>query len=71
MKSIVLLLLVISIMMITIGYHQKMQESFKKEKIIEYRYIPRSFIEEQHNPVNLTKSFSDMFKKEPIFVGRN
>ena len=37
MKSLVLLLMVLAVMMITIGYHQKMQESFKQEKIIEYR----------------------------------
>jgi len=71
MKSLVLLLLVVGVMMITIGYHQKMQESFKKEKVIEYRYIPRSFVEEQTQPVNLQKSFSDMFRKENIFIGRN
>ena len=31
MKSIVLLLLVFGVMMVTTGYHQKMQNTFKKE----------------------------------------
>ena len=57
-------------MMITTGYHQKMQDNFKQEKIIEYRYIPRSLFEEQIEPVNLQQSFSDMFKKDNIFIGR-
>ncbi len=70
MKSLVLLLIVIGIMMITIGYHQQMQENFKKEKVIEYRYIPRSLYEEQMQPVNLQQSFSDMFKKDNVFIGR-
>ncbi len=70
MKSLVLLLMVIGIMMITIGYHQKMQSNYKKEKIIEYRYIPRSLFEEQVQPVNLQQSFSDMFKKDNVFIGR-
>jgi hypothetical protein len=70
MKSLVLLLMVIGIMMITIGYHQQMQENFKKEKVIEYRYIPRSLYEEQMQPVNLQQSFSDMFKKDNVFIGR-
>lgn len=70
MKSLVLLLMVIGIMMITIGYHQKMQSNYKKEKVIEYRYIPRSLFEEQVQPVNLQQSFSDMFKKDNVFVGR-
>ena len=70
MKSIVLLLLVIGVMMITVGYHQKLQETFQKEKVIEYRYIPRSLFEEQIQPVNLQQSFSDMFKKDDVFIGR-
>lgn len=63
--------MVLAVMMITIGYHQKMQESFKQEKIIEYRYLPRSYLEEQLEPVNLQKSFADMFRKDNIFIGRN
>lgn len=70
MKSLVLLLLVFGIMMVTIGYHQKMQENFKKEKVIEYRYIPRSLFEEQIQPVNLQQSFYDMFEKNNVFIGR-
>ncbi len=70
MKSIVLLLLVLGVMMITTGYHQKLQQTFQKEKVIEYRYIPRSLFEEQIQPVNLQQSFADMFKKDDIFIGR-
>ncbi len=69
MKSLVLLL-VFGVMMVTIGYHQKMQETFKKEKVIEYRYIPRSLFEEQLQPVNLQQSFYDMFEKNNVFIGR-
>jgi hypothetical protein len=70
MKSLVLLLMVVGIMMITVGYHQQMQANYKKEKVIEYRYIPRSLYEEQMQPVNLQQSFSDMFKKDNVFIGR-
>ncbi len=70
MKSLVLLLMVIGIMMITVGYHQQMQSNYKKEKVIEYRYIPRSLYEEQMQPVNLQQSFTDMFKKDNVFIGR-
>jgi hypothetical protein len=70
MKSLVLLLLVLGVMMITTGYHQKMQSNYKREKVIEYRYIPRSLFEEQMQPVNLQQSFSDMFRKDNVFIGR-
>ncbi len=56
--------------MITTGYHQKLQQTFQKEKVIEYRYIPRSLFEEQIQPVNLQQSFADMFKKDDVFIGR-
>ena len=71
MQSIVLLLLVLGVMMVTVGYHQKLQSNFKKEKVIEYRYIPRSLFEEQIQPVNLQQSFQDMFRKDMVYVGRN
>lgn len=70
MKSLVLLLLVVGIMAITIGYHQKLQENLKEKTIIEYRYIPRSFYEEQLQPVNVQQSFYDMFNKENVFSGK-
>ena len=56
--------------MITVGYHQKIQNNFKIEKVVEYRYIPRSLFEEQVQPVNLQQSFYDMFKKDNVFTGR-
>lgn len=70
MKSLILLLLVSGILMITIGYHQKLRENIQEKTIIEYRYIPRSFYEEQLQPVNVEQSFYDMFHKDNVFVGR-
>jgi hypothetical protein len=43
-------------------------ENMKTEKIIEYRFIPRSIYDEQMNSTQLTKSFSDMFEKQDIFM---
>ena len=34
--------------------------------IIEYRYVPRSFIEEQKNPVKVTDIFGNMFTETSI-----
>ena len=47
--------------MITIGY----MENYKKCPLpkIEYRYIPRSFYEEQVSSVNLKNLYSDMFNE--------
>lgn len=43
----------------------------QNQKIIEYRFIPRSLIEDQINPVNLETSFTDMFKKQNPFLYQN
>ena len=70
MKSLVLLLLVVGLMMTTIGYHQKIRDNSSEKTIIEYRYVPRSFYEEQLQPVNVQQSFQDMFTRDNVFVGR-
>ncbi len=61
MKSIILILFIIGAILITIGY----MENYKKCPLpkIEYRYIPRSFYEEQISSVNLKNLYSDMFNE--------
>jgi len=36
---------------------------------VEYRYIPRSFKDEQQNPVKVTQLFSSMFTSAPFTDG--
>jgi hypothetical protein len=67
MKSIVLLLLVIGIMMVTISYHQELIKNAKTKTIIEYRFLPRSFYEEQLQPSDVHHTFNEMFNKDSIF----
>ena len=61
MKSFILILFIIGALMLTIGY----MENYKKCPLpkIEYRYIPRSFYEEQVSSVNLKNFYSDMFNE--------
>ena len=55
--------------MISIGWTKS---TFKCPKpIIEYRYIPRTFEEEQNEPVKVSKIFDTMFSSEtPWIVNR-
>ena len=66
---ILIILLFISILMISIGWTKS---NFKCPKpIIEYRYIPRTFEEEQNEPVKVSKIFDTMFSSEtPWIVNR-
>ena len=48
----------------------KVKES-KSEKIIEYRFVPRSIYDEQIKPVDLNDTFSAMFSNiDPIYEGK-
>ena len=66
MKSIILLLLFIGIISIVIGYVRTYQRCDNKS--IEYRYIPRTFFEEQIGPTDLKKSFSSMFNDNSSWI---
>ena len=67
MKSIVLLFFVMGMLMITVGYHQELLKNAKTKTIIEYRFIPRSFYEEQLQSDDVHHSFYDMFNKSSVF----
>ena len=61
MKSLVLIIFIIGIVFITVGY----MENYNKcpPPRIEYRYIPRSFYEEQVSSINLKNFYSDIFNE--------
>ena len=59
MNSIVLLLFLIGVIMITIGYTKTTSDCPLPK--IQYRFIPRSFYDEQLSPDNVTSQFQNMF----------
>ena len=61
MKSIVFIIFIIGIIFITIGYTQNYNKCPPPQ--IEYRYIPRSFYEEQITSMNLKNFYSDVFNQ--------
>lgn len=68
MKSIILFLFVVGIILITTTQQKKAIDNLKTEKIIEYRFIPRSIYDEQLDSTQLTQSFQDMFRKQDVFM---
>lgn len=68
MKSIVFVLFTFSIVMLVMGYMEIKLNEKKDEKVIEYRFIPRSILDEQFNQVELTQNFSDMFDKNRLDI---
>jgi len=71
MKSLTLILFSLAVVFLTIGYMELKINEKQKQKIIEYRFIPRSLLDDQVNPVNLETSFVDMFKRQNPFLYQN
>ena len=66
MKSIIILITFVGIVAIVIGYINQIQQCPPPR--VEYRYIPRTFEDEQNDPVKVTKIFKDMFESPSIWL---
>lgn len=66
MKSIIVLLSFIGIVAIVIGYINQIKQCPPPR--VEYRYIPRTFEDEQNDPVKVTKLFRNMFEDSTPWV---
>lgn len=66
MRSIVVVSLFLGIIMITIGYINQVKKCPPPET--EIRYVPRTFREEQEDPVKPSELFYDMFEKPNPWV---
>lgn len=66
MKSLVLLIFIIGLIMVLMGYTR--QYTICPNPRIEYRYIPRTFYDEQLSSGNVLKQFSSMFEDENPWI---
>ena len=56
-----LLIMFLGLLFVSIGWIKSHQSC--PAPIVEYRYIPRTFKEEQENPTKVSEIFTDMFNK--------
>ena len=66
MKSLVILLLVVGICMVVVGYNKSNQ--ICPANRVEFRYIPRTFEQEQEAPVPVLSVFGKMFRDEDAWM---
>jgi len=66
MKSIIVLLTFIGIVAVIIGYINQIQQCPPPK--VEYRYIPRTFDDEQSDPVKVSKLFRNMFEEPTTWL---
>ena len=68
MRALSFFIFMIGVIMITMGYMDNKLQQNLKEKEIEYRFIPKTLYDEQHEPTQVSSIYSDMFSNEdPIF----
>ena len=66
MRSFVMIMFFAAILMITIGYINQIKTCAPPK--VEYRYISRTFKQEQDNPVKPSQIFSKMFENPTPWV---
>ena len=62
-----LILFLLGIFMLVLGYQQQKLRQIPQERIV-YRYIPRTFDEQQQNPVKVSHIFSKMFQESSPWI---
>ena len=61
------ILIVIGLTLISFGWFKNKYKC--PPPIVEFRYIPRTFKEEQNEPVNMDDLLYDMFRKRNPWIG--
>lgn len=67
-KAVILLIIFLGIIFIAISVVRVQAGFLDKTKEIEYRYIPRSFAEEQAEPVYVSEIFETMFSQPSPWI---
>ena len=63
MKAIIFFLVIIGAFMIMHGIYEQKYESILQNRRIEYRFLPRTYYEEQVAEVDVASRFKNMFNK--------
>jgi hypothetical protein len=71
MKSIAMFLLFVGVLLIINGIYEQKYQSLKKNVRVEYRFIPRTYYEEQlAENANVTANFANLWAKESPWFER-
>jgi hypothetical protein len=70
MQSLVIFIFIIGSFLIMHGIYEQKIKSIEKNKRIEYRFIPRTYLEEQLEDSNVSGKMANMFTKESPWFER-
>jgi hypothetical protein len=71
MKALVVLILFIGMFFVIQGIYEEKLKSVTDKKQIEYKFIPRTYYEEQLGDNDLTSKMAPMFNRESPWFDRN
>lgn len=71
MKSLVFFLFFVGMILIIHGIYDEKYKSLKNNMRVEYRFIPRTYYEEQLGNANVSANFKNMFNKESPWYDKN
>ena len=66
MRSIVILFLLVGICLVVVGYVQSNQQC--PPPVVEFKYVPRTFEEEQNLPRPVLSIFGSMFNEDSAWM---
>jgi hypothetical protein len=62
--------MIVGVFMVMHGVYQQKYNALQENRRIEYRFLPRTYYEEQINDTDVASKFKSMFDKEP-WIERN
>jgi hypothetical protein len=71
MKSIIFFLLFVGMVLVIHGIYQQKYNELEKNLRVEYRFIPRTYYDEQLTDSTVSAQFKNMFSKESPWYDRN
>jgi hypothetical protein len=69
MYTLILVLLFVGALMVANGIYEQKLQAYQKNTRVEYRFIPRTYYEEQLYNNNLDLKVKDMFTKDAPWLG--
>lgn len=71
MKAIIFFLMIVGVFMVMHGIYQQKYNALQENRRIEYRFLPRTYYEEQINDTDVASKFKSLFDKESPWFDKN
>lgn len=67
MRSVIFFLIVLGMFMVMHGIYEQKYQALQQNRRVEYKFLPRTYYEEQIANTDIAGKFKTMFKGDPWF----